>query len=43
MLRKMSLLISWMMILTGEELEQMKKVVVIAPWTELDLGCGGMK
>ena len=25
--------------LTGEELKQMKKVLMIAPWTELDLGC----
>ena len=29
--------ISWIMILTGEELKEMKKVLMIAPWTELNL------
>ena len=28
---------SWIMILTDEELKQMKKALMIAPWTELDL------
>ena len=36
--RRMIFNISWIMISTGEELKEMKNVLAIAPWTELNLG-----
>ena len=35
--RRCSFYISWIMIFTDEELKEMKKLLIIAPWTELYL------
>ena len=37
MLKRMSFYKSWIMILTDEEVKEMKKLLMITPWTELNL------
>ena len=34
---RMLVVTSWNKVLTDEKLKQMKKLLIIAPWTELDL------